>query len=211
MAKKLSIPNKYLRSGKSFIKKIQQDIDKRAISSLAAFPKGVDFQGKEEKEDVILLVRKHPASLFGKYLLILAFLLAPIIFLRVLSLMGISGASVVSIGAGGVLIFILISISLAVDTFIKWFYSVNIVTSERIVDVDFNNVLFHSFSEAQLEQIQDVTHTVNGVMGSLFDYGTVYIQTAGTKPLFEFRNVPRPRDVQDVVLDLLEMKQKGEI
>lgn len=87
----------------------------------------------------------------------------------------------------------------------------SIITDQRIVDVDFSNVLFHRFSEAQLEQIEDVTHTVAGIWGSIFDYGTVYIQTAGSKPEFEFINIPRPRDVQDTLLDLLEMKQKGQI
>ena len=211
MAKKINIPEKYAKSGKSFVKKIANDINKSTIASLAAFPKGVNFQGMEDAEEVVLLVRRHPASFLVKYLLILFFLLSPIFFFIILTAMSPEDASIVSIGAAGSLIFIMVAISLAVDTFMKWFYSVNIITNQRIVDVDFHNILFHSFSETQLEQIQDVTHTVNGVMGSVFDYGSVFIQTAGTKPEFDFQDIPRPRDVQDVILDLLELKQKGDI
>jgi hypothetical protein len=88
---------------------------------------------------------------------------------------------------------------------------VNIITSDRIVDVDFSNILFHRFSEAQLENIEDVTHSPVGVFSSIFDYGDVYIQTAGENPEFEFKGVPRPRDIQDTLFDLMEMKQNGKI
>ncbi len=211
MPEKKSIPKRFAKSGKSFIKKIAEDINKSNFSSLSAFPSGVNFQGKEDKEEVILLLRQHPAALSLKYLMILGFLIAPVLFFILLSAMGIKSGSMVTIGAGGSLIFILIAISIAIDTFVKWYFTVSIITDQRIVDVDFVNVLFHKFSETQLEQIQDVTHTVGGFMGSAFDYGTVFIQTASTKPEFEFENIPRPRDVQDVILDLLEMKQKGQI
>jgi hypothetical protein len=49
------------------------------------------------------------------------------------------------------------------------------------------------------------------VFSSIFDYGDVYIQTAGEKPEFEFKGVPRPRDIQDTLFDLMEMKQSGKI
>ena len=69
----------------------------------------------------------------------------------------------------------------------------------------------HSMAEAQLERIEDVTHKQLGVIGSVFDVGSVYIQTAGAQNEIEFSNVPRPRDIQDILFDLLELKQKGEI
>ena len=60
-------------------------------------------------------------------------------------------------------------------------------------------------------RIEDVSHTTIGIIGSIFDIGTVYIQTAGAKAEIEFQNIPRPRDVQDILYDLLELKQEGEI
>ena len=95
--------------------------------------------------------------------------------------------------------------------FFKWFYSVNIITTQRIIDVDFINAFQHRFSEAQLEKIEDISHEHVGFLGSLFDVGTVYIQTAASNAEFEFQNIPRPRDIQDTLNDLLEMKQEGEI
>jgi hypothetical protein len=52
---------------------------------------------------------------------------------------------------------------------------------------------------------------VTGLLGSIFDFGSVYIQTAAAQPEFVFEFVPRPREVQDTLLDLLELKQEGTI
>lgn len=211
MAQKREIPKKYSKSGKSSFAKIENDTAKPSYSSFGAFPQGVSFHGKDQSEDVILLVRRDLATFIPQYLLVFFFLMMPIIFFAFLGAMDLGGAATTALGIGGSIFFILIAVTIAFDTFIKWYYSVGIITNERLVDVDFTNVLYHRFSETQLENVEDVTHAVAGTLGSLFDFGTVYVQTAGTRTEFEFDLVPRPRDVQDLILDLLEMKQKGEI
>jgi hypothetical protein len=45
-------------------------------------------------------------------------------------------------------------------------------------------------------------------LASIFDYGNLYVQTAGAKNEFDFCNIPRPRDVQDTILDLRELRRK---
>lgn len=190
---------------------IGKDAGKSNVGSFCAFPQNVSFAGMEVNENVILMVRRHPASFYVQYLMIIVFLLLPFIFLFGLNGLGLEGTSIGSLVISSFIIFWLLAFTIAVDTFLKWFYSVNIVTDQRIVDVDFHNVLFHKVSEAQLEKIEDVTHNVDGILGSLFDYGSVYIQTAGTRNEIEFEQIPRPRDVQDVLSDLIELKQRGEI
>jgi hypothetical protein len=93
-------------------------------------------------------------------------------------------------------------------TFFKWFFNVNIITTERIVDIDFDKIFYHNVAETQLERVEDVSHRPGGVWASFFDFGTVYVQTAGEQREFEFKDVPRPRDIQDTILDLLELKQR---
>lgn len=211
MPKKGRIPSKYAKNGRASFRKLAQDVHNTTLSAISAFPEDVNFQGMADKEEVVLFLRKHPISHLPQIILVILFLLAPVGFFITLGMMRIEGSSVLSLGLGGSIVFILIAISIAVDTFMKWFYTVSIVTDRRIVDVDFVNIMFHRFSETQLKQVQDVTHTVHGVMGSIFDYGSVFVQTAASKPEFEFLDVPKPRDVQDAVLGLLEMKKKGEI
>ncbi|WKZ30708.1 MAG: hypothetical protein QY318_02570 [Candidatus Dojkabacteria bacterium] len=203
----VQIPDKFKINRKSFVTKITQANSRSAISNFCAFPKNVSFTGKEIDECVVLLVRRSLVSYWPQYLLIFFFIIAPMIFGVLLSAW--DNENTAAIGLAATILFWLLAFTTAVDTFLKWFYSVNIITDQRVIDVDFNNVLYHRYSEAQLENIQDVTHSVAGLLGSIFDYGDVYIQTAGTNPEFVFEMVPKPRIVQDTLQDLLEMKQEG--
>jgi hypothetical protein len=202
------VPKKFLKNKKSFLSRLSPEFARNNTSMFCAFPKTLSFTGQDKGESVVLIVRRHPAVFIPQYLLILALLLSPALFFSVLG--RDEGFGVLYMFGVG-LLFTLIAVTVAVDTFFKWYYSVNIITDQRIVDVDFDNILFHRFSEAQLEKIEDVSHAPVGILSTFFDYGDVYIQTAAAKPEFEFHSVPRARDIQDTLLDLLELKKKGHI
>jgi hypothetical protein len=55
-----------------------------------------------------------------------------------------------------------------------------------------------------LEQIQDVTAEIHGLPENIFDYGDVFIQTAGETERFVFHNIPGPTKVTKLILDLYE-------
>ncbi|HRI05542.1 MAG TPA: PH domain-containing protein [Candidatus Dojkabacteria bacterium] len=203
-----AIPKKFLKGKRSFITKLSPEVSGNNTGSFCVFPADVHFSGQDSHESVVLIVRRHPAVFIPQYLTIIGLLLAPFLFMVTFG----SDDGFSPIYKFGIwLLFLLIAFTAAIDTYLKWYYTVNIITDSRIIDVDFTNILFHRFSEAQLDKIEDVSHSPAGVLSSIFDYGDVYIQTAGSKPEFEFGGIPRPRDVQDTLLDLLEMKKKGDI
>lgn len=203
MINEKDIPKKLRKTQKSFIKTLSNESSDRGL--LRVFPKDISFHGQDKGEDVVLVVRAHWVTWFPSFLLAIFIVCIPVILTSLLG--GIS----TSLFWGLILLGILISLTIVLNTFFKWFYSVNIITTQRIIDVDFVNAFQHKFSEAQLEKIEDISHEHVGLIGSLFDVGTVYIQTAASQAEFEFQNIPRPRDVQDTLNDLLEMKQKGDI
>jgi hypothetical protein len=203
------IPKKFAKLNKSFLEKINKDTSSGPSSAFCAFPEGVSFTGQDTKESIILMVRKHPAVYILHAFLLLLFILSPLFLFPVFSSM--LGGAHITLWLGASILIWLIAITFAFDAFMKWYYTVNIITDERIVDVDFVSILYHKFTDAQLERIEDVTHKPVGVFSSIFDYGNVYIQTAGAKPEIVFDSVPRPRDVQDTLSDLLELKQEGKI
>ena len=45
----------------------------------------------------------------------------------------------------------------------------------------------------------------------MLDVGTIYIQTAGTKSEIEFDGIHKPKEVQDILSDLLQSKKEGAI
>lgn len=197
------IPKRFRNLKRSFVENIALHND----HSFKSFPKGLNFHGKEQGEEVVLVIRSHWIIYLPQMLLILLALALPWI------VVGISSAILhnIPIFLSLLLTSFLIALSVAVSSILKWYYNVNIITDQRVIDLDFPNIMAHSMSEAQLEKIEDVTHKQLGILGSFFDVGSVYIQTAGTAQNIEFANIPRPRDVQDILIDMLESKQKGEI
>lgn len=205
----MKLPEKFAKSSKSFLARLADGYSpSKNFGSFCAFPINVKFNGQEKNEHIVLLIRQHIAALLPKLGILFVLAISPIfVFILFKDIEGIG----IGMTLGVSIFMILITISFAIDLFFKWYYSVNIITDERIVDMEFNNILYHRFSEAQLEKIEDVSHAPAGLLSSIFDYGDVFIQTAGTKNEFDFNGVPRARDVQDTLLDLLEMKQKGQI
>jgi hypothetical protein len=75
---------------------------------------------------------------------------------------------------------------------------------ECVVGLWLNGFNTSSSCGGHIENIEDVTSQTNGVFGTLFSYGMVYVQTAGTHERFEFDNVPNPGAVERMILDIYE-------
>lgn len=197
-----------LDSEKTFVENITRNAKKSIFSSFYPFPKDTSFLTVGKHEAVVLIVRQHWISLFPR--LVLAFLALFFPFLMSYSLSSwfesAIGSSFFVIGL--FLFFMMVSATILVDGFLKWFFGLNMITTRRIVDIDFVSIVTHRISETTFDQVQDVSHCPAGPLASFFDYGHLYIQTAGAKSEFEFKSIPRPRDVQDTILDLRELRRK---
>ena len=98
----------------------------------------------------------------------------------------------------------LVTFGFAIVNFLRWYFNIYVVTNERIVDIDFIHLLYKEFSEAQLTNVQDISYKRAGIFASLFNFGNVFVQTAGTFPNFEFLAVPRPSQVITIISELIE-------
>lgn len=90
--------------------------------------------------------------------------------------------------------------------FLNWYFNVGIVTSRRVVDIDFYSVLYKEITIARFDRIQDMTVKSGGYFEAFFNYGTIFVQTAGTEANIEFANVPRPAEVVQTIEKLLTKK-----
>lgn len=200
---KNKIPIKFRNVKKSFMDTITLNND----HSFMSFPKELNFHGKEKGEQVVLIIRSHWIVTVPYFFVATLVFILPFVLTSLMPTFFSSIALLISL----VITSLLVSLGIMVSTFVKWFYTVHIITDQKVVDLDFTSIMNHSVAEAQLEKIEDVTHKQLGVVGSIFDVGSVYIQTAGAQNEIEFSNVPRPREIQDILFDMLELKQKGEI
>ena len=164
------------------------------------------FPSQLEDEKIYLVVREHWFYLFLKILVWVFFAVVLIVFNRYAK----EVLPVLFEGRWGQItllftqiytLFLALSLFLI---FVFWYLNVQIITNLRIVDVDQVGLFFHVVSELHIDKIEDVTSQVGGIFGTIFDYGQVFVQTAGTVERFEFSNVPHPAAIEKLILDLYE-------
>lgn len=164
------------------------------------------FQGQKEGEVILAVLHRHWFNILTQMLLILALIIMlglsaiylPIVFPNIVLLSGgnffvffeISGAMFI-----WVLFFIL---------WIDYYFDAWIVTNKRIVNIDQKGLFVRNVSELELENIQDVTTEVCGMIPTFLNYGNVFIQNAGQVERFIFQNVPNPYAVKDLIMNLQE-------
>ncbi len=168
------------------------------IASFCYFPHNVEFIDQEPDEQVILLVRRHPLTNTGWILLTLGMVFAPILF-KYFPLISFMPANFQLVA---LLIWYLLTLAIFVQGFLSWFFSVNIITNKRVIDVDFVNLIYRKITDAKIENIEDATVQMGSVIRTLFDYGDVLIQTAAEVPEVEFQGVPHPDQIDKILSDL---------
>lgn len=111
----------------------------------------------------------------------------------------------------GVSIFFLYAWLFIFQNFADWYLDIWIVTNKRIINIEQRGLFGRVMSELMLYNVQDVTSEVKGFIPSMFDFGTVHIQTAAEARRFEFNNVEHPSFIAKRVLELAteeRMKQQ---
>jgi len=87
--------------------------------------------------------------------------------------------------------------------FSNWFYNVLFVTNLRVVDINYRAPFHSQTTQAQLKEVQDVRYTQGGLFGIAFNYGNLFVQTAGTKQNIQLTRIPNPNIVQERIVQLL--------
>ena len=175
-----------------------------------AFPQDITFEGQENEEYVVLFTREHPIVLavsLIKYFFGLLIILAGYIGFK--SFFGDMQMGIVNelIGTFFVLITFWV-ISQIMYEFIHWFYNIYIVTNRRIVDIDMLDLQKHNVATTTLTKIQDIKSSNNGLLGSIFNFGDVFIQTAASSSEFDFLNVYAPTQVQNIINYTTDLEKK---
>jgi len=168
------------------------------FSAYIYHPDRVKFMNRDPKEKVILLLRKHPITNLGWIVLTFLMVIAPA-FVSVFDFFELlpGGYQVIF-----VLIWYLITAAFAFEEFLSWFFHVNIITDERIIEVDFVNLFYREITDANIDQIQDVTVEVGGGIRTMFHFGDLVIQTAAEIPKIDFDAIPNPDKVARILREL---------
>ncbi|HBB76587.1 MAG: hypothetical protein A2186_01940 [Candidatus Levybacteria bacterium RIFOXYA1_FULL_41_10] len=176
------------------------------LTSYCERPKGVFFTNLEEGEEIILFLRRQLVTNAPWIIKALVASLLPIFFFIGMNLLGL----VLPLPEDYILVFTffyyLVVLGYVFLNFISWFYNVSLVTTARVVDIDFSQLVYESVAATKLPQIEDVSYHQVGVLPSIFDYGDVSVQTAGSASNFLFASVPHPEKVVHIINGLIAEK-----
>jgi hypothetical protein len=91
----------------------------------------------------------------------------------------------------------------ALNKYFCWFYSVNIITTQRILDFNFSDIGIKSIQECLIKNIQSVSiRNTRSIVGFVFGVSTLEILTSGDNPNIVFEDIYKGNEIQDIISDL---------
>jgi len=157
----------------------------------------------EPDEVVVTVIHKHPIGIIGIYLLGVLVVVAILIIGVYVAPNIIAGFSPTSRGliiAGGIFAFAILVIVLFVLTYV-YRQSKIVVTDRSLIQVIQKSLFIRKISRLSMSNVEDVNAEQRGIFASIFNYGTLMVQTAGTMENFIFPYCPDPNLYADEILE----------
>jgi hypothetical protein len=162
------------------------------------------FEGQKEGEHMEIFLYRHWLTLVLKLIHLGIMVIFPIIpffiFLGVISRYHLEAVVFFLL-----VMFYILLWSIAFFTITMYLLQYNIVTETRILDVDQYGFFSRRVAEMHLTKVQDITVKVNGLLPTIFAYGDIEIQTAGSNEKFLFEDVPHPNQTKDKIMELVKI------
>lgn len=169
---------------------------------------------QKENEKIVLLLRRHPFTIFSKVVFwVIVALLPPVFngFLVSNNILGdfFSDSVIWPIVLLALSIYYLFVWVLIFYSYVDYYLDVWIITTHRIINIEQEGLFDRVISEQELYRVQDITSEVKGILPTLINYGTVYIQTAAEQERFTFKQVPNPTEVARKITKMVEDSKRA--
>lgn len=129
----------------------------------------LDFDGQRDGETLLFVFRRHMISMRkGFYMLLIPFVISstpPLIWQTQIELFLLPIAG------------LFIGLVLFAYHYIMWYFTIYIVTDQRIRQITQRGFFGKDVVELRLSKIQNISYNIPGLSGELFKYGTIVIQT----------------------------------
>jgi uncharacterized membrane protein YdbT with pleckstrin-like domain len=129
------------------------------------------FPDQLDDEEVLMVFRKHPVVMRKGLVLCMLGPLLGVIPAAVKPELGFTWFF------GGLIAGIVLGILFFFPSWINWYYSVFIVTDQRLIQITQKGLFNRSFVDLSLNQIQSLNYEVAGIQATLLGYGTILVQT----------------------------------
>lgn len=129
----------------------------------------LDFDGQQPGEEVLFVFRRHIIAMRkGFYLLLI-----PLAITAIPPLIWQSNLQLFLLPVGG----LVLGIILFFYHFVLWYFTVYIVTNQRIRQVTQKGLFGKDIVELRLSKIQNISYNIPGFTGEVLGFGTIVIQT----------------------------------
>jgi len=180
---------------------------RNAIPLFASFwqnPHGVYFDTQEANEHILLFLRRHFITnlpwLFSSFLLVFV----PLIIGYLFSFIHYPFPALSPIFVSAIVaMYYLFVFTNAYVHFLDWYYNISLITHKRVLDIELKDLVYKKISATKISLVQDINYVQTGTIRTLFNYGEVLIQTAGTQDNFYINSVPKPEVVVRIVEELI--------
>lgn len=151
----------------------------------------VQFDGQREGETVILVFRRHIIAMRKGFYLFLG----PFAVLSIPVFIWQDSLWMLLFPLAGFMIGLL----LFLYHFILWYYTVFIVTNQRIRQITQYGFFGKDVVEIRLSKVQSISYHIPGFFGEIFKFGNIIIQTLVGDLLI--KNVEHPSEVYEALQD----------
>lgn len=164
-------------------------------------------------ENVVFSLRRHPIVFLGPIFVFVILAILPLVGKEIF-LEGKPLALANPLMQTG-LILLLASYYLGIwvfflSQFTDYYLDINIVTNDRIIDINQKGLFGRAVSELDLTRVQDVHSEIKGIIPTMLNYGNVVVQTAANEENFHFEQISNPSGVRQRILELAALDRKRE-
>lgn len=172
-------------------------------------PTNMKFADQEEDEYIELLLRRHFITNVPWIFLSFVGIFIPIIILNLSTLLSGFGVDRIpgNVVLASLVLWYMFLLAYVISRLLNWYFNIYIVTNKHLVDINFYNLLNRDFTEVRLDDIQSSKSQIKGIIGSLFHYGDVIVETAAERQHIDFHSVPKPDEVKERIQDLQESEE----
>lgn len=151
--------------------------------------------GLKDDESLLAVVRAAPVTLILPGILVATLILGPFFLLVPLLRWELLGKILIGIFESLGLIF-------GLRWLIKWRMTILAVTERRVIIVRQNGFFDRHVTELPFSRIQEVSYRVIGMGATIFRYGELLIESAGSDEPLAMKRVPHPARIQDLITEL---------
>ncbi|MDQ5885882.1 MAG: hypothetical protein QG628_279 [Patescibacteria group bacterium] len=135
------------------------------------------FDDQFDDEDVLFVFRKHPIVMRkGLIIGLAAWLIGPL-YTLILTYTSPDNLPSMQFFGLSLLLSILLGMLILFPSWIGWYYSVFIVTDQRLIQITQRGLFHRSVVDIGLSKIQSTNYEIKGLQATLLSFGTIVIQT----------------------------------